>query len=230
MNLIIFGANGPTGRLLTQQALMAGHNVRALTRRPEAFPVQHERLEVIHGDVYDAPTVDAATEGTDAVLSVLGVPYSRHTINVYSQGIQNILKAMTRGQVRRLLCVTSSSVALHPDPQAGLFSRLVFPFVIGVLGKTTYDDMRRMEALVRASPLDWTIVRPSGLFSSSGVTPYLLGENFVSEHFTSRLDLADSMLRQLSSDHYIRRVMAVVTTAEKPNILQFIRQEVFKRP
>ena len=39
MNIVIFGANGPTGRLLTQQALEKGYMVTAFTRHPEAFPI-----------------------------------------------------------------------------------------------------------------------------------------------------------------------------------------------
>lgn len=36
MNLTIFGANGPTGRLLTRLAIDAGHRVVAVTRHPDA--------------------------------------------------------------------------------------------------------------------------------------------------------------------------------------------------
>jgi putative NADH-flavin reductase len=57
MNLVIFGANGPTGRLLTKQALDKGHTVTAVTRHPEMFPLQHECLRVLHGDVFDLPSV-----------------------------------------------------------------------------------------------------------------------------------------------------------------------------
>jgi hypothetical protein len=53
MKLAIFGANGPTGRLLTKQAGAAGHTVTAVTRHPETFPLHHERLQVMQGDVYD---------------------------------------------------------------------------------------------------------------------------------------------------------------------------------
>jgi putative NADH-flavin reductase len=74
MNLALFGANGPTGRLLTQQALSKGHTVTAFTRHPDAFPVQHENLKVIGGDVFDLASVDRAVAGQDAVLSTLGVP------------------------------------------------------------------------------------------------------------------------------------------------------------
>ena len=34
-------------------------------------------------------------------------------------------------------------------------------------GKTVYDDNRRMEALVRASSLDWTTVRACWLFDAA---------------------------------------------------------------
>ena len=39
MRLSVFGANGATGRLLVRQALDAGHEVTAVTRRPAEFPL-----------------------------------------------------------------------------------------------------------------------------------------------------------------------------------------------
>ncbi|WP_275937058.1 hypothetical protein [Arthrobacter sp. Hiyo1] len=41
MKIAVFGANGPTGRILTAQALDAGHVVTAVTRRPHEsrFPL-----------------------------------------------------------------------------------------------------------------------------------------------------------------------------------------------
>jgi hypothetical protein len=35
-----------------------------------------------------------------------------------------------------------------------------------------YADQKRMETLVMNSHLDWTIVRPSGLFETEAVTDY----------------------------------------------------------
>ena len=67
MKLAVFGANGPTGRLLTRLALDEDHDVVAFTRHPDAFPIEHPRLEVAAGDVHDAGAVAAAIDGTDAV-------------------------------------------------------------------------------------------------------------------------------------------------------------------
>ncbi len=94
MNVVIFGANGPTGRLATRQAVAEGHTVTAVTRHPEAFPMRGEGLRVMRGDVFDPGSVEEAVTGQDAVLSTLGVPYGRREITVYSQGTANILHAM----------------------------------------------------------------------------------------------------------------------------------------
>ncbi|MGP3937182.1 NAD(P)-dependent oxidoreductase [Nonomuraea sp. KM88] len=171
--MAVFGANGPTGRLLTGQALAAGHHVAAITRQPDSFPLHHERLDVISADVHDPQAVDAAVSERDAVLSTLGVPAGKEPITTYSRGVANIVAAMKRHRVRRLGVVSSSGVDPHPYSEGGfLFNRVVLPYVTRVLGKSMYDDMRRMESLLRADDLDWTILRPSGLFHLPSVTDY----------------------------------------------------------
>jgi hypothetical protein len=53
MNIAVFGANGPTGRLVTELALREGHVVSAFTRHPDTFPLRHDNLRVANGDVVD---------------------------------------------------------------------------------------------------------------------------------------------------------------------------------
>ncbi len=231
MKVAIFGANGPTGRILTEQALERGHTVTAITRHPETFTLHNERLQVVKGDVFDLDAVERAVAGQDAVLSTLGVPYSFKPITVYSQGVGNIVEAMRHIGVRRLICVSSSATYPQFDPQGGfVFERVVQPLITSTIGKQLYEDMRRMESLVTQSDLDWTIVRPSGLFETSAVTPYHVSEAHVRGHYTSRADLADCMLRQLTTDEYVRKVVAVATVSEQPTLLRLIVREAFKIP
>jgi NAD(P)H-binding len=61
---------------------------------------------------------------------------------------------------------------------------------------------RRMESLVRASDLEWTIVRSCWLFDAAAVTDYRLAENSACGLFTARADLAASMLAQLARGHH----------------------------
>ncbi|MFG3619321.1 NAD(P)-dependent oxidoreductase [Nocardia sp. NPDC047654] len=226
MRITVFGANGPTGRLLTGQALAAGHRVTAVTRQPDSFPLRHDRLEVAGADVLDPAAVDAVVAGRDAVLSTLGVPAGKEPITTYSRGVANMVAAMDRHRVRRLAVVSSSGVEPHPYSDGGfLFNRILLPYVTRVLGKTLYDDMRRMEALVRASGLDWTIVRPSGLYHLPSVTDYTIVDGHADSRFTARADLAASMLALLDDDRYLRATVSVVTTVDNPTLLQWIRGE-----
>lgn len=112
MHIVIFGANGPTGRLLMDQAATAGHKVTAVTRRPDSIPLR-DALTVVGADITDAAAVDAAIAGGDAVLCAVGVSYSRRPISVYSVGATNVIAAMQRHAVPRLVVVSSAAVV--PD-------------------------------------------------------------------------------------------------------------------
>ena len=90
--------------------------------------------------------------------------------------------------------------------------------------------MKQMETLLMKSELDWTVVRPSGLFETPAVTDYHVAEDHIRGQFTSRADLADCMLQQLASDQYSRKVMAVATFSVQPSMLKFMLQEAFKEP
>jgi putative NADH-flavin reductase len=87
MRLTVFGANGATGRLLVRQALDAGHEVAAVTRRPADFPFAHSRLTIVAADVRDGQAVTRALGGSETVLSSLGVPFTRRPVTVYSEGV-----------------------------------------------------------------------------------------------------------------------------------------------
>ena len=228
MRIAIFGANGGTGRLLTQQALDAGHDVVAVTREPERFPLVHERLTVAEADVHDRGAVTRAVAGSDAILSTLGVPFTRKPITVYSAGIVNMGAAMALHGISRIVVVSSSATEPHHHEGAGfLLNRVMQPLVTATIGKSTYADMRAMEAFLRASDLEWTVMRPSGLFDAPAVSSYHLHEDQADGVFTSRADLAASMLAQTTSTQWIRKNVAVTTSEGAPTVLQMIRREAF---
>lgn len=240
--ITVFGANGPTGRQVTAQALAAGHTVTAVTRRPEDFrasasldaleavPADASRLRVVEADVRDAAAVALAVAGQDAVISALGVPFGRGPVTVYSEGATHITRAMTEHGVRRLVCVTSTVLFGVPAPEEGFFFRRVLePFIERYVGRTVYDDMRRMEEIVRGSGLDWTIVRPGGLFDAEAVGDHRVSAARQPGRFTSRADLGNVLLRQVSdgADAAVRDYVDVRTTEGTPGFLDVIRKEAF---
>ncbi|MFC1416148.1 NAD(P)-dependent oxidoreductase [Streptacidiphilus cavernicola] len=229
MRIVVFGANGPTGRQTVAQAVAQGHQVTAVTRRPEAFPLTGPLLRVVGADVADPAAVRRAVAGQDAVVSTLGVPFGRAPVTVYSDGAAHITGAMAEHGVRRLVCVTSTTVSGEESPGEGLFFRKVLePFVARFVGRTVYADMRRSEEIVRDSGCDWTVVRPAGLFDTAAVSDYRMAAGpRLPGRFTARADLADALLRQAVEDRDVRAVVEVRTTEGVPKLLDLLRREAF---
>lgn len=229
MKILVFGANGPTGRRLVAHGLAAGHDVTAFTRHPDDFPLVHGQLWIKPGDVHDPEAVAEAVRGQDAVLSALGVPFGRDPVTVYSAGGATILAAMRRYDVERFACVTSSVMERGARVGGLVFDRVVQPLIANTIGRTVYDDMRRLEDLVTSTDLAWTLVRPSGLFETERVTAYETGERHLPEKFTSRADLADFLLRQATERTWTGRAVAVATTEVRPSIVQLIWREGIRK-
>ena len=191
-NLIVFGASGGTGRALVAQALQAGHRVTAFVRQSTAFTTQ-DRLRLVVGDVMDAGTVSKALEGQEAVLSALGS--AQPAVPVCEEGTRNILSGMQAHGVERLVAL--SAYGASESRNAGLYSRLVWRML-----KAKMEDKERVEELIQASPLDWTLVRPTALTDGPARGRYRLGAalpvNVASR--ISRSDVAAAMLGLLTRE------------------------------
>jgi putative NADH-flavin reductase len=229
VRIAIFGANGQTGRLVATRALDAGHTVVAVTRRPSDFPVTDPALTVAEADVHDTDAVLDAVADADAVVSTLGVPFTREPVNTYSKGTANITAAMRSSGVTRLVVVSSTGAYPAPGRTGAPFAlRLFEPIITKTIGKTVYDDIRLMESVVRESDLDWTIVRPSGLFDLPHVTEYTAGEVDPVGAFTSRSDLADYLVALAPHHDGSHNTVTISTTESTPTMWQMVRREAFK--
>ena len=143
--LAITGATGFVGSAVLAAALDAGHQVRALTRRPQA---DMDGVTWVAGDLADTAALSALIAGTDAVVHVAGLtntpdPAAFEVANV--TGTANVIAAMRSAGAKRLVLV-SSLAAREPKLSAYGASKA------------------RAETLVEASGLDWTIVRPPAVY------------------------------------------------------------------
>ncbi len=203
MKLSIFGATGGTGRSLVEQALVGGHIVTVLVRNPATFPMQHEHLTVLQGDVLDLARVEEAVVGQDAVLSTLGTN-QKGPVSVCTDGSQNILTAMARYSVRRLLVV--SAYGATESHHRNLYNLLLWTSL-----KEKMVDKERMEKLIMESDVDWTLVRPSFLTNGSRIGHYRSGVDLrmrVTSHIP-RADVADFMLQHMTNTTSIRKALAL---------------------
>lgn len=201
MKLAIFGATGRTGVHLVEQALAAGHTVQALARDPSKMPGQGEKLRVIRGDALDAAAVAQTIAGTEAVLSALAQD---------PRFIINILNGMKQHGVRRLIVAAGAGV---PDPNdRPTFLNHAISFLIKTFSRRVYDDALRQNEILRASEVDWTIVRAPMLTDRPRGKLWVGHVGAGMGRTLSRAALAEFMLQQVGVTTYVRAA-PVVTDA-----------------
>nr|ASV46861.1 NAD-dependent epimerase [uncultured bacterium] len=170
--------------------------------------MSHERLALIQGDVTDAAAVERAVAGQEVVLSTIGSGSDRGPTTLYSGGIRNIIAAMEKHKVRRLLCISAGGAYSGKEPTAPWFLHYIIkPFFV----REVFLDMGRMEEIVTRSPVDWTIVRPPRLVDTPARGSYrrelaycIKGGNKI-----GRADLAAFLVGELDAGEYVRKAVAV---------------------
>ena len=196
MKLVIFGATGTVGRQIVQQALAQGYTVTAFGRNPAKLNLQHSQLSFAQGDVMDSEAVESAISGQDAVICVLGSG-KKLTGTIRSGGTQQIIQAMEKVGVRRLICQSTLGAGDSWGNLDFYWKYIMFGFIL----RKVFADHERQEALVRNSNLDWTIVRPGAFIDGPRTGKYRHSFPGTDRNITlkiSRADVADFILKQLS--------------------------------
>ena len=197
--LIVFGATGGTGKQVVKQALQAGYQVTAIVRNPSGFKRQHPHLTVVEGNVLQPLGYNQALAGAHAVISCLGT-HQRGPTTVYSEGVGTIARAMKETGVTRLLCL--SAIAVEIPPRSSWLIRFVTRHILQRIFRYMYADMVRMEALLRESELNWTVIRPPRLTNGKERDSYrtTINEPIRNPSKISRADLAHYIVNHITDE------------------------------
>jgi putative NADH-flavin reductase len=207
VKVLIVGATGGLGMEMLRRAPERGHEATALARDPSTVQGQDERLRAVRGDVLDPASVESAVRGQDAVLSALGTPNPRKPSTLLSEGTKNLVDAMKRNGVERLVCVTILGTGDSGRRHGRLFYKL---FVLGYFVKPMLEDKERQEVVIRQSGLEWTIVRPPRYTDEPESGNYrVITDSGGRIGKIGRKDLAGFMLVQLDDTSHVRRAVAV---------------------
>ena len=225
MHLALFGATGGTGSLVLQQALDAGHRVTALVRTPGKLAVSHPNLKVVQGSVLDRECVDQTIQDVDAVICTLGAPPSSKE-RLRERGTQVVVDAMQAAGVRRLVVQSSHGIGETSHELPWLMRWVIVPLYL----KKVFADHERQEAVVGASELDWTLVRPPHLSNGNAADALTFGTTYDPKQMTmsiARTDAARFLLEQGTTQAYIRQTIIVsaataqaAASAEKGAIIE----------
>jgi putative NADH-flavin reductase len=202
MQIIVFGASGSVGKKIVAQALGMDHTVTAFLRNPESLSeMQHRNLKLVKGDVLNAASVETAMPHHDAVFCALGD--GRKGV-VRAEGTRNIIRAMEKNGIRRLVCQTTLGSGESRENLNFFWRNIMF----GAFLKKAYLDHELQERYIKQSHLDWTIVRPAAFTDGEATGKFKRGFSNSEKNLKlkiSRSDLAIFMLQQLKDDTYLRK-------------------------
>lgn len=194
--VLVVGATGSIGRLVTEESVRNGYQTRALGRDESRIRALDPGAEIVVGDLTDAGSLSGAVDGIDAVVFTHG-----------SHGEAGAAERVDYGAVKNVLTALD-----------GRRVRIALMTAIGVTVRSeAHDWKRRGERLVRASGNPYTIVRP-GWFDYND--PDQLALTFLqgdtrragdpSDGAISRRQIAKVLVDSLSSDAATRRTFELI--------------------
>ena len=223
IKIVIIGATARTANYMIPQALWRGHEVVAVARRP--YRVRHKphpRLTIVKGDVYDQASIEAALsgDGDEIIISVYG-PRVDPTIEIpetdlMSQGTTNIINAMKAKGNRRLFATTSTAMqevvrrgykADTPKPEGVTAESGLWFYNL----RGPYNDMLKLEGIVKKSGLDFIIFRPGQLMEEPprGNLKLTVNTETPNRRIIMYSDFAALLLDQVESNEYIGDTVGV---------------------
>jgi uncharacterized protein YbjT (DUF2867 family) len=159
--VFITGASGFVGTAVIEELLSRGYGVDALVNRRK-LEVAADNLRVVNGDLFDNDILDDGMRGVDAVIHLVGIiaekPSTGATFKrIHFDGTKQVVDAAKRNGVRRYIHMSALGVR---------------PYAVSEYHKTKWQA----EEYVRASGLDWTILRPSMIHGPRGEFTQMLAK------------------------------------------------------
>ena len=199
MKIIVFGANGKTGRIVVEKALAEGHEVSAFVRDKAKLKLDQPGLSIIEGQATNLADVEQAIAGHDLVISCLGSDKGMSKSTALHEMTKNIVASMKKHNVSRIIYMASAGVEKEIP---GLTGKMVMKMLANPLA-----DHRNAIAEIKNAGLTYTIARPMGLTDKLATGQYREALTGVPEkaRSISRADVADFIVRAISDEKYVNQ-------------------------
>ncbi len=188
MTTIVVGASGATGRLLVEQLLARGQNVKAVVRSPDSLPrilTDNPKLSVIHASILDLSDRGIAEHisGCNAVASCLGHNLTfkgifgrpRRLVTDATRRLCDAIKTNDSGEATKFVLMNTTGNRNRNLNEPISFAQQC---VIGLLRKCLppHADNEEAADYLRTnigqnnSAVEWVAVRPDGLIDEEEIT------------------------------------------------------------
>ena len=202
MNVVVLGASGQLGREVVRALVAHHHTVRAVVRH-DPYPPLDSSVQIFRvGDAHNKEEVRIAFAGRDAIVNAIGAGTLRRN-DIESSTTTIAVAAAQEAGVKRYIAMSAGMVALDWP----LFKYVLRPLIF----RNILAEHLRVEEIVKASPLDWTIVRPPRL--TNGAPQGFVAALDPQPTFFSaaRADVADFIADEIDNARYVRKAVFVAS-------------------
>lgn len=222
--ILVIGASGATGRLLVEQLLVNGQNVKAIVRSPksslEPLRKKNPKLSLIYASISDLSNSEIAAHASDcdAVASCLGhnltfkglFGHPRRLVTDATRRLCNTIQlANPESPIKFVLMNTTGNrnrdliepISFTQKCVIGLLRLLLPPHV----DNEEAADYLRTEIGQNNHLIDWVAVRPDGLVDNESVSEYELYASPIRSAIfdagkTSRINVAHFMSHLITDE------------------------------
>jgi len=205
MRLAVTGATGFIGSEVVNQALAAGHHVRALSRRAGAIQPRPNQAVVV-GDATDPIALAGLLGEVDAVISCVGGTEDLAAL------MAALLDGMHAAGIRRLVAISGAGITV-PGERKPLQHRLASGLVRMLAARAVAAKQAEYEVLVSSSrEVDWVSLRPPRVIDGppSGKARPSIDATQMAFRVT-RADVAAVILQELTDDRYLGQAVYIAT-------------------
>ncbi len=224
MTTLVVGASGATGRLLVEELLKRGHDVKIIVRSIDSLPEtvkNHANLSVIQASILDLSDAELVkhVQGCRAVVSCLGHNLTfkgmfggpRRLVTDATRRLCDSIRANRPSEpVKFVLMNTTGNTNRDLDEKISFGQKLVIGLIRLLLPPHVDNekaaDYLRIKVGQNDPVIEWTAVRPDGLIDETEVTDYEIHKSptrsaIFDAGTTSRINVAHFMTRLTNDDN-----------------------------
>ncbi|HFK1401937.1 SDR family oxidoreductase [Bacillus cereus] len=199
--IAILGANGKAGKILVNEALEKGYQVKILTRNSTNTEKINKNIETIIGDARNFSTIQDLLQGCSAVINAVGQP--KNESYIFSTVTKHILEAMKESKIKRYILISGGSLNVTGD-QKRIVNKIGATLFKLFLPKMMQDKYKELQ-IIQNSEVDWTIVRLPFVIEGNGIGN--IKESLVDMPGIKiqNGDIAPFIIKKINSDRYVRK-------------------------
>ncbi|MBI9044475.1 MAG: SDR family oxidoreductase [Anaerolineaceae bacterium] len=224
MDILIVGASGATGRLLTEELLNRGQFVKVIVRTPDKLPEairKHDNLSVIHASILDLSEAELAqhVKGCDAVVSCLGhnldlkglYGHPRKLVTDASHRLNDAIQANAPVKpIKFILMNTAGNSNRDLNEPISIAQKCVIGIVRLLLPPQLDNEQAADYFRSKIGPdnklIEWVVVRPDSLTDENEITAYKVHPSPIRSAIfnpgqTSRINVGHFMADLIIEDH-----------------------------